>query len=146
MKNLYKYLESKRVKNIKNLMVFVVLALIFLSCSHQVQLPESATSATNPSQVSIFRENRFLGFGIPLTVMFDNKVICSLRTGEYVTFWVEPGFHTLGLSESIIKVPFIQGKKYYFLIKTYPDEFGFEIERIDDGIGNHLVTLSKVVE
>jgi hypothetical protein len=78
--------------------------------------------------------------------MFDDTVICSLRAGEYVTFEVESGFHTLGLSEAIITVPFVQKRKYYFLIKISHNSYGFEIERIDDEIGSFLISKSKVLE
>ena len=147
MNGFYKYLESKEVKDIRNLLVFMMLALILLSCARRgVQLPDSTHSAANPSQVNIIREARFFGLGLSLTVMFDNKDLCSLKTGEYVTFEVEPGLHTLGLSESTITVLLVPKGKYYFLIKTSADKFGFEIERIDDEIGNHFVANSKVVE
>ncbi len=35
---------------------------------------------------------------------------------------------------------------YYFLIKTSPDKFGFEIEKIDGRTGVHLISRSKVLE
>lgn len=128
-------------------LAFMILTLIFLSCAHRgLQLPESTPSASNASQVNIIRDSRFWGFGLPLKVMFDDTVICSLQAGEYVTFPVDPGFHTLGLSESTITVPFAPNRKYYFLIKTSPDKFGFEMERIDDEMGNYLVSISNVVE
>ena len=128
-------------------LALMILALTFLSCAQRgLQLPEPTPSTTNASQVNIIRENRFFGFGLPLKVMFDDTVICSLRTGEYVTLWVEPGFHTLGLSESTFTVLFAQKQKYYFLINTSHNRFGFEIERIDDGIGNYLISISTVLE
>lgn len=121
--------------------------MIFLSCAHSgLQLPKSAPSDTNPAQVYIIRERSFLGFGLSLAVMHDNKVVCRLQTGEYVMFEVKPGVHTLGLSEPTIAVAFLPKRKYYFLIKTWSDQFGFEIESIDDEIGNYLVSTSDVVE
>jgi hypothetical protein len=65
----------------------MILTLIFLACAHRdLQIPESTPLPLNASQVNIIRESRFFGFGLPLTVMFDDTVICSLRPGEYVTF------------------------------------------------------------
>jgi len=128
-------------------LALMILALTFLSCAHQgLQLPEPSPSTTNVSQVYIIRESRFFGFGLPLTVVLDDSIICKLRTGEYVTFAIEPGFHTLGLSESKLMVPFATKKNYYFLIKTSPDKFGFEVERIDDRRGAHLISTSKILE
>ena len=128
-------------------LAFMILTLILLSCAHrELQLPEHTFSATKASQVFIIRESRFFGFGLALTVMFDDAVICNLQAGEYVTFSVKPGFHTLGLSESTLMVPFATKRNYYFLIKTSPNKFGFEIERINDGIGNYFISISKVFE
>ena len=125
----------------------MILTLIFLSCAHRdLQIPESTPLPSNASHVNIIRESGFFSFGLPLKVMFDDAVICSLRAGEYVTFEVESGFHTLGLSESTITAPFVKKQKYYFLIKASADSFGFEIERIDDKIGNFLISKSKVLE
>ena len=128
-------------------LAFMILVLIFFSCAHrELQLPESTPPALNSSQVNIIRESRFFSFGFPLTVIFDDTVICSLRSGEYVTFGVESGFHTLGLSELTISVPFQKKRKYYFLIKTSTDQFGFEIERVDERRGVYLISKSKALE
>lgn len=125
----------------------MILALIFLSCAHrELQLPEPTPSATNASKITIIRENRFFGFGLALTVMLDDAIICNLRAGEYVTFEVESGFHSIGLSESKITKPFAAKRNYYFVIRTSPDIFGFEIERIDDRRGAYLISTSKVFE
>jgi hypothetical protein len=131
----------------KKRIAFMILVLIFFSCAHRdLQLPESNPSASNASHVNIIRESRFLGLGLSIDVMFDDAIICSLRAGEYVTFEVESGFHSLGLSESTITVPFEKERKYYFLIKTSPGQFGFEIERIDDRRGAYLVSTLKALE
>lgn len=133
----------------KKRIAFMMLGIIVLlfSCAHrELKLPKPVPSATNASQVNIIRENRFFGFGFALTVLLDDAVICSLRAGEYVTFAVEPGFHTLGLSESRITVPFAAKRNYYFVIRTSHDKFGFEIERIDDRKGAYLISTSKVFE
>ncbi len=125
----------------------MILPFIFLSCGHRgLQLPEPTPSTTNASQVYIIRESRFFSFGIPLTVVLNDANICKLQAGEYVTFAIEPGFHTLGLSESTLMVPFATKRSYYFLIKTSPNKFGFEIEKIDDGTGVYLISISKILE
>ena len=131
----------------KKSIAFTMLGIIVLlfSCAHrELKLPGPAPSATNASQVNIIREDRFFGFGMPLTVMFDDAIICSLRAGEYVTFVVEPGIHTLGLSHATAVMPFEAKKNYYFLVTTSHDPFGFEIERIDNERGNYFISKSKV--
>ena len=128
---------------------FIMLGMIvfLFSCAHrQMNLPEPAPSPENASQVYIIRDSRFLGFGIPLTVMFNDAIICSLQAGEYVTFVVEPGIHTLGIANAIATVPFQDRRNYYFLITTTTEKFGFEIERIDDERGNYFVSISNVLE
>ena len=133
----------------KNRLAFMMVGIIvfLFSCAHrELKLPELAPSATNASQVNIIREDRFFGFGMPLTVMFDDAIICSLRAGEYVTFAVEPGIHTLGLSHAMAIMPFEPQKNYYFYVTTSHDQFGFEIERIDDERGKHFISKSKIFE
>ena len=128
-------------------LTLLILTLLVISCGHQeLQVPEPPPLSSNPSQVIIIRENRFFGFGIKLEVKFDDEVICKLSAGEYVTFWVEPGFHTLGLSKSTITVPFGEEQKYFFLIKVSLDQFGYEIERISGIKGNYLMSKSKALE
>ena len=133
----------------KKHIAFMMLGMIvfLFSCAHrELKLTEPTSSATNASQVNIIRDNRFVGFGFALTVMFDDESICSLRSGEYVTFAVEPGIHTLGLSHAMAIMPFEAKKNYYFLVTTSHDQFGFEIERIDDERGNYFISNSKVFE
>ena len=133
----------------KKSIAFTMLGMIvfLFSCAHrELKLPRPAPSATNASQVNIIREDRFFGFGMPLTVMFDDAIICSLRAGEYVTFVVEPGIHSLGLSNVTAVMPFEAKKNYYFLVTASHYQFGFEIERIDDERGNYFISISKVFE
>ena len=126
---------------------FMIVALIFLSCApRELQLPEPPPISSTPSQVNIIREKQLFGLGFALKVIFDDAVICRLKAGEHITFLVEPGFHNLGLSESTITMPFVRNRRYYFLIKTTPNHFGFEIERIDDRVGNYLISKSKIIE
>ncbi len=133
----------------KKRIAFMMLGIFVLlfSCAHrELKLPEPASSATNASQVNIIREDRFFGFGFALTVRLDDAIICSLRAGEYVTFAVEPGIHTIGLSHAMVIMPFEAKKNYYLLVTTSHDPFGFEIERIDNERGNYFISKSKVFE
>jgi hypothetical protein len=127
--------------------IAMIVALIFLSCTHRgLQLPDTAPSAENASQVHIIRDGRFFSFGMPLRVMFDDEIVCSLKAGEYIKFTVEPGIHTLGLSHATATLPFETKQDYYFLITASPDQFGFEIERIDKDIGVYWISKSKILE
>jgi hypothetical protein len=128
-------------------LVFMMPALIFLACAHrELHLPKSPPLSSNAAQVNIIRDSRFFAFGVALMVTFDEADLCNLRAGEYVTFEVESGFHALGLSESTIRMPFAPMRKYYFLIKASSDNFGFEIERLDEGFGRHMIAVSELLE
>ena len=76
----------------------------------------------------------------------EEAVIARLRSGEYVSFYVKPGFHSLGISEPTLTVPFAKGEKYYFLIGADYSKFGFEIQRIGNEKGERWLTKAKPVE
>ena len=76
----------------------------------------------------------------------DESIIARLRSGEYVSFHVKSGFHSLGVSEPTLTVPFAKGEKYYFLIGADYSRFGFEIHRIGNKKGEQWLTKTKPVE
>ena len=115
------------------LIILTSLALLLFSCAHgkTKDFPEPA-DLSDAAEVYVFRDNTLFGWGFSLKVSLDNQVIAALRRGEYVSFFVEPGFHSLGITKSTITVPFQKEKKYYFLISPDYSQFGFDIERLDD--------------
>jgi hypothetical protein len=70
--------------------------------------------------------------GFSMRVLLDSNVIARLKAGQYVTFFVDPGVHIIGVKKSTITVMLERESKHYFMIKTDSSQFGFEIERISE--------------
>lgn len=130
----------------KKLLVFPLLMISLLSCAHGKtgNFPTLDDPAAN-ARVYVIRESNLLGWGFSLKVALDDSIIARLRSGEYVSFFVEPGFHSLGISEPALTVPFEKGKKYYFLIKADYTSFGFEIDRINKNQADYWLERTKPI-
>jgi len=124
-----------------------VLVLVLLSCAHGKT--DSFPTLDNPAanaQVYVIRDSNLMGWGFSLKVALDDSIIARLRSGEYVTFFVKPGFHSLGVSEPTVKVPFDKGNTYYFLISADYTSFGFELARISEQQAQKWLAKTKAVE
>ena len=131
----------------KKILTLTVLTLILLACAHGKtdQFP-TVTDTANAAKVFVIRDNNLMGWGFSLKVALDQSIIARLRSGEYVSFYVKPGFHSLGISEPTLTVPFAKGEKYYFLIGADYSKFGFEIQRIGSEKGEMWLTKTKPVK
>ena len=131
----------------KNIVTLGVLTLLLLACAHGKtdQFP-SIADTTEAAQVFVIRDNNLMGWGVSLKVALDESIIARLRSGEYVSFFVKPGFHSLGVSEPSLTVPFAKGEKYYFLIGADYSQFGFEMQRIGNEKGERWLTKAKPVK
>jgi hypothetical protein len=131
----------------KKTLTLTVLTLLLLSCAHGKtdHFPTVADTA-DAAHVYVIRDNNLVGWGFSLKVALDDSIIARLRSGEYVSFYVKPGFHSLGVSEPTLTVPFAKGEKYYFLIGADYSQFGFEIQRIGIEKGERWLTKTKPVE
>jgi len=131
----------------KKKLTLTVLALLLLSCAHGKtdRFPTVADTA-NAAHVYIIRDNNLVGWGFSLKVALDDSIIARLRSGEYVSFYVKPGFHSVGISEPTLTVPFAKGEKYYFLIGADYSRFGFEIQRIGNEKGKQWLAKTKPVK
>jgi len=127
--------------------IFTLLGLLLLSCAHGKTdtFPTLENPAAN-AQVYVIRDSNLMGWGFSLKVALDDSIIARLRSGEYVSFFVEPGFHYLGVSESTVKVPLEKGNTYYFLISADYTKFGFELHRISDQQAKRWLTKTKPIE
>jgi acyl CoA:acetate/3-ketoacid CoA transferase alpha subunit len=67
-----------------------------------------------------------------MDVLLDGEVIARLKAGQYVTFFVNPGVHNIGIPNQSIATALERGRKHYFMIQTESSQFGFEIERISE--------------
>ena len=114
----------------KQTISLAVLALLLLACAHgKTDKFPTPDNPADSAQVYVIRDNSLIGWGFSLKVALNDSVIARLRSGEYISFYVEPGFHSLGVSEPTVSVPFEKGNIYYFLISADYTEFGFELHR-----------------
>jgi hypothetical protein len=120
--------------------IFAGLVLLLFSCSHgrTVYYPQT-TDVGHTAEVMILRNSRLYGFGLSLNVILDDHVIAGLRCGEYMTFRVQPGMHTIGIRQSMISMPFEKGKTYYFRIGADQSQFGFEFFEISEKRARKLI-------
>ena len=128
----------------KKLLLIVSLALIATACSHgkTEHFPDLAQT-TETAEIFIIRNNNLLGWGFSVKVFYDEMLIANLRAGEHLSFFVPPGFHTVGTSDDQITVPLDAGQKHYFLISADYSQFGFEISRISDEKGENWLSKTK---
>ena len=73
-----------------------------------------------------------VGLGFSMKVLLNDEVIARLKANQYITFYVNPGVHTIGIPNSQLTVALERGRKHYFAIHTDSSQFGFEIERISE--------------
>lgn len=136
--------ERYNIFSMKRSFILLTLAFVIMGCAHGKTEYFPDTGQTEDSaEIFIIRNNNLLGMGFSLKVIFDDNVIARLRTGEHVSFFTEPGFHSVGTSDATISVPFATGQKYYFLISAQYSQFGFEIERISSLKGQSWVAKTK---
>jgi hypothetical protein len=132
---------------VKNKLTLTALAFLLISCAHgKTDHFQTIADTADAAQVYVIRDNNLVGWGFSLKVTLDESIIARLRSGEYVSFYVKAGFHSLGISEPTLTVPFAKGEKYYFLIGADYSKFGFEIQRIGNKKGERWLTKTKPVE
>ena len=131
----------------KKIIVLSLLASLLLACAHGKtdKFPTPGNPADS-AQVYVIRDSSMMGWGFSLKVALNDSIIARLRSGEYVSFYLEPGFHSLGVSEPTVSVPFEKGNIYYFLISADYTSFGFELHRISDKRAKIWLTKTKPIQ
>ena len=115
------------------IVILASLAVLIISCAHgKTEHFPTVENQSEAAEVFVMRDDNFIGWGVSLKVALDDAIIARLRSGEYVTFYVQPGFHSLGVSKPTLTVPFEKGGTYHFLISAEYTKFGFDIRRIGD--------------
>jgi len=118
----------------KRYFVLIVLVFILLSCtSGKTEYFPSQGYSADIAEVTVIRQKRMFGLGFSMEVILDGEVIARLKAGQYVTFFTDPGFRTIGIPDSNTTAALERGRKHFFVIKTDSSQFGFEIERISEG-------------
>ena len=129
------------------ILTLATLASLLFACAHgKTDNFPTVADTSDAARVYIIRDNNFMGWGFSLKVALDESIIARLRSGEYVSFYVEPGFHSVGITEPTLTVPFVKGRTYYFLIGADYTQFGFNIQRISDRKGELWLSKTKPVE
>ena len=129
------------------LLVLYIFASLIISCAHGKTA--SFPTAGNPADhahVYVIRDGSLMGWGVSLKVALNDSIIARLRSGEYISFYVEPGFHKLGVSEPTVSAPLEKGNTYYFLISADYTKFGFELHRISNQQAELWLTKTKPIE
>jgi hypothetical protein len=131
----------------KKFFFLLILVLILISCAHgKTEHFPVVDNSSDAAEVFVIRDNNLIGWGFSLKVALDDAVIAGLRSGEYVSFYVKPGFHSLGITKPTMTVPFEKGRKYYFLISADYSSFGFDIQRIGNEKGQNWLTRTKQIQ
>jgi hypothetical protein len=141
--NDYGFVEANMRKNL----VLIMLVFIFVSCTSgkTEYFPPQGYSA-DVAEVTVIREKRMLGLGFSMQVLLDGEVIARLKAGQYVTFFIDPGFRTIGIPDSNITAALDRGRKHFFVIKTDSSQFGFEIESISERKAESWMAESTPIE
>ncbi|UCE53439.1 MAG: hypothetical protein JSV31_30060 [Desulfobacterales bacterium] len=79
----------------------IAIAFIIISCSHgkTIHFPEGK-DLNNPVEVTIIRNKNLWCGGQSTAILLDEVPIAHIRTGEYVSFFVESGVHYLKVREN----------------------------------------------
>ena len=124
-----------------------MLAFFLAACtSGKTEFFPSRGYSADAAEVTVIREKRMLGFGFSMKVLLDGEIIARLKAGQYVTFYTDPGVHTIGIPDSSVSAALEAGGKHYFLIKTDSSQFGFEIETISEGKAGFWINQSAPFE
>jgi hypothetical protein len=131
----------------KNFIISSIATMLIVACAHgKTEHFPKVESQSEAAEVFVIRDNNLLGWGMSLKVALDDSIIARLRSGEYVLFYVEPGFHSLGVTKPTLTVPFEKGQTYHFLISAEYTKFGFDMRRIGTQQADMWLSKTKPIE
>ena len=117
----------------KRYAVLILVAIVLTACtSGKTAFFPSQGQSENVAEVTVIRQKRMFGMGFSMKVLLDDQVIARLKANQYVTFFVNPGVHNIGIPNSHLTVALERGRRHFFAIQTDSSQFGFEIERISE--------------
>ena len=117
----------------KRYLLLIMIAFFLAACtSGKTEYFPSQGYSADVAEVTVIRKKQMFGLGFSMQVLLDGEVIARLKAGQYVTFYTDPGFRTIGIPDSNITAALERGRKHYFVIETDSSQFGFEIERIGE--------------
>ena len=128
----------------KKNVLLIILAFFLMACtSGKTEFFPSRGFSADATEVTVIRDKRIFGFGFSMKVLLDGEVIARLKAGQYVTFYTDPGVHSIGIPDSSVSAALEAGGKNYFLISTDSSQFGFEIEKINQGKADFWMNQSE---
>ncbi len=117
----------------KRYLYLIILVSLMAACtSGKTEFFPSQGYSADAAQVTVIRDRRMVGLGFSMKVLLDDEVIARLKAGQYVTFFVDPGVHRIGIPNQSVAAALERGRKHYFAITTDSSQFGFEIDRISE--------------
>ena len=130
----------------KKYVLLIMAAFLLAACtSGKTEFFPSQEYSADVAEVTVIRQRRVSGMGFSMQVLLDDKVIARLKAGQYVTFFVNPGVHNIGIPNQNIAAALDRGRKHYFMIKTESSQFGFEIERISENKATSRMAQSQSI-
>ena len=128
------------------LYLIILMSLLAACTSGKTEFFPSREYSADSAQVTVMRERTAFGLVFSMKVLLDDQVIARLKTGQYITFYVNPGVHRIGIPKSSISVALERGRKHYFAILPDSTQFGFEIERISEAKATQWMAQSKRIQ
>ena len=111
----------------------IMLAFFLAACtSGKTEFFPSQGYSAAAAEVTVIRQKRMWGLGFSMEVLLDGEIIARLKAGQYVTFFIDPGVHNIGIPQTALNTILESGRKHYFMITTDSSQFGFEIDRISE--------------
>ncbi|MBW2489415.1 MAG: hypothetical protein JRE88_08860 [Deltaproteobacteria bacterium] len=130
----------------KRYLYLIILMPLLVACtSGKTEFFPTQGYSAGAAEVTVIRERRMFGMGFSMEVFFDDKVIARLKTGQYVTFYITPGVHNIGIPNQSIAAVLDRGRKHYFVITTDSSQFGFEIAQISEREAASLMAQAKSI-
>jgi hypothetical protein len=139
----------------KYFLSIIAIAFLIISCIHgKTQHFPGGKKLADPAEIIIVRSSFACG-AYPVTIVLDGLDIAHLRSGEFISFMVEPGYYNItikypwGYVHMQISDHFEGQKEYYFSISgnfwdsIVSEECALEIESISEEEGLKAVLHSK---
>ena len=131
----------------KRILLLLVLTSSLVACtSGKTEFFPSQGYSADVAEVTVIRKRRMFGMGFSMQVLLDGEVIARLKAGQHVTFFTDPGVHTIGIPDSSVSAALERGGRHFFVISTDSTQFGFEIQRVSERNADDLLANSRPIE
>lgn len=130
----------------KKYVLLILMAVLVVACtSGKTEFFPSQEYSADAAEVTVIRERRMVGLGFSMKVILDGEVIARLKAGQYVTFFLNPGVHSIGIPGQSIAAALDRSRKHYFAITTDSSQFGFEIDQISERDAASLLARARSI-